>query len=51
MNGGCKKGCSMLTLDEDKLQETFVWVVNRLLTDKDTLISGMLENSEKVFST
>lgn len=44
-----KKGCSMPTLDEDKLQKTFVRVVNQLLTNKDTLISGMLENIEKVF--
>lgn len=44
-----KKGCSMPTLDEDKLQEAFVRVVSRLLTDKDTLISDMLENIEKVF--
>jgi hypothetical protein len=44
-----KKGCSIPTLDEDKLQEAFVRVVSRLLTDKDTLISDMLENIEKVF--
>jgi DNA invertase Pin-like site-specific DNA recombinase len=44
-----KKGCSMPTLDEEKLQEVFVRVVNRLLTDKDTLLSDMLENIEKVF--
>lgn len=48
-NENGKKGCSMPTLDEDKLQEAFVRVVNRLLVDKDTLISGMLENIEKVF--
>lgn len=39
----------MPALDEDKLQEAFVRVGNRLLTDKGTLISGMLENIEKVF--
>jgi site-specific DNA recombinase len=44
-----KKGCSIPTLDEDKLQEAFVRVMNRLLADKDTLISCMLENIEKVF--
>lgn len=44
-----KKGCSMPTLDEEKLQEAFVRVVNCLLTDKDALISGMLENIETVF--
>ena len=44
-----KKGCGMPTLDEEKLQEAFVRVVNRLLVDKDTLISGMLENIEKSF--
>jgi len=44
-----KKGCSLPTLDEEKLQKAFVRVVNRLLTDKDILISGMLENIEKVF--
>ena len=31
------------------MQEAFVRVVSRLLTDKDTLISDMLENIEKVF--
>ena len=31
------------------MQEAFVRVVNRLLADKDTLISCMLENIEKVF--
>lgn len=31
------------------MQEAFVRVVNRLLTDKNTLISGMLENVEKAF--
>jgi hypothetical protein len=39
----------MLTLDDEKLQAAFVRVANRLLTDKDTLISDMLENIEKVF--
>ncbi|MPN15955.1 hypothetical protein SDC9_163291 [bioreactor metagenome] len=41
-----KRGCSLPTLDDDKLQEAFVRVVNRLLADKDTLISCMLENIE-----
>lgn len=44
-----KKGCSMPALDEEKLQEAFVRVVNQLLVDKDTLIAGMLENIEKAF--
>lgn len=44
-----KKGCSMPALDEEKLQVAFVRVVNQLLMDKDTLISGMLENIEKAF--
>lgn len=43
------KGCSMPALDEEKLQEAFVRVVNQLITDKDSLISRMLENIEKVF--
>ncbi|QDR81324.1 recombinase family protein [Sporomusa termitida] len=44
-----KKACDMTTLDEEKLQEAFVRVVNQLLVDKDTLISGMLENIEIAF--
>lgn len=43
------KGCSVQAVNEEKLQEAFVRVANRLLTDKDTLISCMLENIEKVF--
>ena len=45
-----KKACDMTTCDEEKLQEAFVRVVNQLLVDKDTLISLMLQNIEKVFS-
>ncbi len=43
-----KKGCSMPTFDEEKLQDAFVRIVNRLITDKETFISCMVENIEKV---
>ncbi len=38
----------MQTVDEEKLQEAFMRVVNRLITEKETFISSMLENVEKV---
>ncbi|CUH97159.1 hypothetical protein P22_3285 [Propionispora sp. 2/2-37] len=43
-------GCSMQAVDEDKLREAFVRVMNRLITDKDTFVARMTENIEKVFT-
>ncbi len=43
------KGCNMQAVDEEKLQEAFVRVVNRLITDRDTFVKRMTENIEKVF--
>lgn len=42
------KGCDMQAVNEEKLQEAFMRVVNRLITERETFISRMLENVEKV---
>jgi site-specific DNA recombinase len=42
------KGCGMQTVDEEKLKESFMRLVNRLITEKETFISSMLDNVEKV---
>ncbi|MDT8900424.1 recombinase family protein [Anaeroselena agilis] len=44
------KGCSIQAVDEEKLQEAFVRVVNQLISDRDTFIARMTENIEKVFN-
>jgi site-specific DNA recombinase len=44
------KGCSMPAVDEEKLRKAFVRVVNRLISDRSTVISRMTENIEKVFA-
>lgn len=43
------EGCSMKTVDEEKLKKAFVRMVNRQIKDKDKFISRMLGNIEKVF--
>ena len=42
------EGSDMQTVDEEKLQDVFMRVVNRLITERETFISRMLENVEKV---
>jgi hypothetical protein len=44
------KGCNMQAVDEEKLQEAFVRVVNQLISDRGTFIARMTENIEKVFN-
>lgn len=43
------ESCGVPAVDEERLQEAFVRVVNRLITDRDTFVKRMLENTEKVF--
>jgi len=44
------EGCSMKAVDEEKLKEAFVRMVNRQIEDKDAFISRLVDNIEKVFA-
>ncbi len=43
------KGCRVQAVGEEKLQDAFVRVVNRLIYNKEAFIKQMLENIQKVF--
>jgi len=44
------EGCSMKAVDEEKLKQAFVRMVNRQIKDPERFISRMLDNLEKVFT-
>lgn len=43
------ESCGVPAMDEERLQEAFVRVVNRLITDRDIFVKRMMDNIEKVF--